>query len=392
MCVANSRALELAGVDASTPDPPGGRIAHDASGRPTGLLLETAEDLVLGRVSNTRENMMTALRRVSDDLLRRGITACCDAWLGYSEGVAEYDIWTEALETGVFRPSISFLVQHKLWQAASDEQRAATGLNVLGVKIVADGSISGGSAGLDDPFLGDGDDRLFVYEAEELSDICAAVRSEGLVIAIHAMGDGAISMALDAVERSRTIATERNPKMRGARERSHRIEHCSLPRRSDIQRMARRGVIPVIQPIFLFAEGDAYLAKLGKERSMWANPARAMIDAGVHVAMSSDAPATTWGEPTDVMLGIQTSVARRTWAGSSLGTGQATTAAEALVAYTWNAAHAAGFGKTLGSIAVGRRADMVVLSEDPTRVPTEAIGDVRIIATLLAGELVHGEL
>jgi predicted amidohydrolase YtcJ len=156
--------------------------------------------------------------------------------------------------------------------------------------------------------------------------------------------------------------------------------------------MARLGVTPVMQPIFLFAEGEAYLARLGEPRSMWANPARALIDAGVRVALSSDAPATTWGEPTDVMLAIQTSVIRRTWAGSVLGGGQATTAAEALIGYTANAASAAGFGSSRGSLERGRRADLVVLSQDPTQMPPDAIRDVQVLATLLAGEVVHGEL
>ena len=162
MCVANSRALELAGIDATTPDPPGGRIERDAAGEPTGLLLETAESLVLRHVSSEREHVLRALRRVSEDLLRHGITACCDAWLGYSEGAAEPEIWTEALASGAFRPGISFLVHHDLWRQRPD--LPDTSLNVIGVKVVADGSVSGGSAGLAEPFLDDEDHRLFVFD------------------------------------------------------------------------------------------------------------------------------------------------------------------------------------------------------------------------------------
>jgi len=390
MCVANSRALELAGVDAATPDPPGGRIEREASGRPTGLLLETAEDLVLRHVAHGRELVLRALRRVSEDLLRHGITACCDAWLGYSQGAAERDTWIEALDLGVFLPSVSFLVQHKVWREAPDLYDPAGPLNILGVKLVSDGSISGGSAGLADPFFEEEDHRLFVWGPDELSEICADIDSRGLVIAIHAMGDQAISTALDALETSGAIGVLFDTQIDS--QRKHRIEHCTLPSPSDIARMAGGNVTAVMQPIFLFAEGEAYLAKLGADRSMWANPARAMIDAGVRVAMSSDAPATTWGEPTDVMLGIQTSVTRRTWAGSSLGSAQSTTVAEALVAYTAEAARAAGFGETRGMIEVGRCADLAVLSDDLIRVPTEEISDIEVTATLLAGEVVSGRL
>jgi predicted amidohydrolase YtcJ len=385
MCVANSRALELAGVDSSTPDPPGGRIERDPAGEPTGLLLETAEALVLRHVTSGRDRVLRALGRVSQDLLAHGITSCCDAWLGYSEGAAEPDIWVEALASGAFRPGISFLVHHDLWRETGAEPFDAS-LNVLGVKIVSDGSISGGTAGLEDPFLENEDHRLLVFDPAELREICANVGRRGLVVATHAMGDRAIAMALDAIEAARLAAPP------DGRRPADRIEHCTLPSAADIDRMARLRVTPVMQPTFLFAEGEAYLAKLGTERSAWANPARAMIDAGVRVALGSDAPATTWGEPTDVMLGIQTSVDRRTWAGSSLGTAQSTTVAEALVGYTANAAAAAGLGGDRGTIEMGMRADLAVLSEDPLRVPTETIRDVRVVATILAGETVFGEL
>jgi predicted amidohydrolase YtcJ len=379
MCVANSRALELAGVGAGTPDPQGGRIERDADGEPTGLLLETAEELVLRHVVHGRDAVQRAIRRVSDDLLRHGITSCCDAWLGYTDGRDERELWIDAIASGAFRPGISFLAHHSVWQ--EDPDRYASGpLDVIGVKLVADGSVSGGSAGVSEPFHDDDDKRLFVYEPDDLREICREIAARGLVIAIHAMGDDAISMGLDAIEAS------------GSPNTGHRIEHCTLPTPADVERLARLGVTPVIQPIFLFAEGEAYRSKLGEERSRWANPARSMIDAGVSVALGSDAPATTWGEPADVLLGIETSALRRTWAGSSLGEGQATTVEEAILGYTLNAARAAGLAVTRGSIEPGKRADLAVLSEDPLQTPLEDLHRMEITATVLGGEVVFGEL
>jgi predicted amidohydrolase YtcJ len=389
MCVANSRALELAGVDDRTPDPAGGRIDRDAAGRPTGLLLETAEELVLRHVIHERADIVRALRRVSEDLLRHGVVACCDAWFGYSHGPAERDIWVDAIESNVFLPAISFLVHHRIWRESPDLYDSTSPLNILGVKIVSDGSISGGSAGISEPFLEKQDHRLLVWTPDELSELCEEIASRGLAVAIHAMGDGAITMAIDALPGSEGAGATYDSR---TRKPGHRIEHCTLPRPSDIARMARLGTTAVLQPIFLFAEGEAYLAKLGAERSRWANPARALIDAGVRVALSSDAPATTWGEPTDVMLGIQTSVARGTWAGSALGTAQSTTVEEALVGYTACAARAAGFGRTRGSIEVGMRADLAVLSANPLETAVEAIRDVHVTATMLAGEVAFGQL
>jgi predicted amidohydrolase YtcJ len=387
MCVANSRALELAGVDAATADPPGGRIDRDARGRATGLLLEAAEELVLRHVTRDRSQMRRALGRVSDDLLRRGITACCDAWLGYSAGPAEYEIWAEAIESRAFRPGISFLVHSSLWRESPDLYNSKGALSILGVKLVSDGSISGGSAGVAEPFHEHDDHRLLVWGSDELRGICREIASRGLVVAIHAMGDRAIAMALDALPSRPVAVGDPDPAAPGAR-----IEHCTPPTPDDVARMARLGVTAVMQPIFLFAEGEAYLSKLGAERATWANPARAMIDAGVRIALSSDAPATTWEEPTDVLLGVQTSVTRRTWAGSVLGTGQSTTVAEALLGYTAGAAHAAGFGGSRGSIEVGKRADLAVLSGNPLATAVEEIRDVAVTATILDGEVVFGHV
>jgi predicted amidohydrolase YtcJ len=380
MCVANSRALELASVNKSTPDPPGGRIERDADGEPTGLLLENAEELVLRHVVHGRGAVGRAIRRVSDDLLQRGITSCCDAWLGYTDGQEERDVWIDAIASGAFRPGISFLAHHSVWQENPDRYVGGP-LDVIGVKLVADGSVSGCSAGVSEPFHDDDDDkRLFVYEADDLREICKEITHRGLIVAIHAMGDEAISMALDAIEAS------------GSPNKGHRIEHCSLPTRADVDRMARLRVTPVMQPIFLFAEGEAYRSKLGEGRSRWANPARSMIDAGVSVALGSDAPATTWGEPTDVLLAIETSVLRRTWAGNSLGEEQATTVEEAILGYTLNAAGAAGLGVTRGSIEPGKRADLTVLSEDPLHTPQEDLHRIEITATVLGGEVAFGGL
>ena len=379
MCVANARALELAGVDSRTPDPPGGRIERDANGEPTGLLLESAEELVLQHVIHGRGAVERAIGRASEDLLRHGITSCCDAWLGYTDGQDEREVWIDAIGSGAFRPGISFLAHHSVWQ--EDPDRYAAGpLDVIGVKLVADGSVSGGSAGVAEPFHDDDDKRLFVYDPDELRGICADVASRDLVVAIHAMGDAAISMALDAIEAS------------GPPNVGNRIEHCTLPKPADIDRMARLGITAVMQPIFLFAEGEAYRSKLGEERSRRANPARAMLDAGVSVALGSDAPATTWGEPTDVLLGIETSAVRRTWAGNGLGKEQATTVEEAILGYTLIAARAAGLAVTRGSIEPGKRADLAVLSEDPLHTPPEDLHRIEITATVLGAEVVFGEL
>jgi predicted amidohydrolase YtcJ len=155
--------------------------------------------------------------------------------------------------------------------------------------------------------------------------------------------------------------------------------------------MRKFGVIPVLQPVFLFAEGEAYLSHLGPQRCQRAYPLRTMIEYRLRPALSSDAAATTWDDPINPWLGIAAAIARQTWAGSVLGTTEAVSAEEAMLCYTANGAHALGLGNRSGTIARGKDADLIVLPQDPfVRDDPLKLAALRPAVVLVKGKVVHG--
>ncbi len=384
MSVASSRALEMAGIDPDTPDPPGGVIVRDRAGRPTGLLLETAQHL-LQRVipPRTPQDLLRLMGLLSHDLLSHGITGCCHAGLGSLDD-GEARSWAQAIDGGMFRPRMTFLPTleaWKKWRKLPAGERL--NLDVRAVKIFADGSISGRTAALFNPYQGGSNDGLLVHTPAELCQVVSEVVEHGGSVAVHAMGDRAITLFLDAVEKAGSVAHQ---------SLGHRIEHCSLPLPGDMQRMARLGVVPVLQPVFMYAEGEAYLTGLGEERSRRAYPMKTLGQMGIPFALSSDAPATSWADATNVPLGMESAVRRLTWAGSSLGQDECITASQALTGYTIAGARTCGFAPQSGSIEAGKLGDLVVLDRDPRSIPPDEIGDLRVLATLMEGEILYGEI
>jgi len=384
MSVANTLALASAGIDAATPDPPGGTIVRDPAGAPTGLLLETAQDLVW-RVTPplSGPDIRHALSQIGRQILGYGITTICEALLGAFHPL-EVDIWSELLSGQWDGPRVRFLAQPDTVEPA-----LAARLPVVGTKLFADGVITGRTAALWQPFEGTADLGMLIHEPRELTDMVRRSTVRGLLVGIHAMGDRGIAVALDAIERAGGPAGPEQAA--GQRAGRHRIEHCTLPAPEALRKIRQLGVVPVLQPSFLFAEGEAYLARLGHRRCERTYPLRAMIDQGLRPALSSDAPCTSWDNPINPWLGIATSVARETWAGSVLGTSEMVSAGEAMFCYTANGARALGLENELGAIATGKDADLIVLPRDPfTGEDPVRLAALRPTAVIVKGKVVHG--
>ena len=384
MSVANTLALASAGIDAATPDPPGGTIVRDPAGAPTGLLLETAQDLVW-RVTPplSGPDIRHALSQIGRQILGYGITTICEALLGAFHPL-EVDIWSELLSGQWDGPRVRFLAQPDTVEPA-----LAARLPVMGTKLFADGVITGRTAALWQPFEGTADLGMLIHEPRELTDMVRRSTVRGLLVGIHAMGDRGIAVALDAIERAGGPAGPEQAA--GQRAGRHRIEHCTLPAPESLRKIRQLGVVPVLQPSFLFAEGEAYLARLGHRRCERTYPLRAMIDQGLRPALSSDAPCTSWDDPINPWLGIATSVARETWAGSVLGTSEMVSVGEAMFCYTANGARALGLENELGAIATGKDADLIVLPRDPfTGEDPVRLAALRPTAVIVKGKVVHG--
>jgi predicted amidohydrolase YtcJ len=388
MSVANTRALAAAGLNGGTTNPTGGVIVRDAAGELTGLLLEEAQDIVVNAVPPAdASEIARALARVAERLVAHGVTTICEALLGAFHP-HEPHIWAQVLSDDWRGPRVRFLADPQIVEGGSDR-----GLPVIGTKLFADGVITGRTAALSQPFEGGDDAGMLIHEPGRLEELVERSVARGLPVGIHAMGDRGISAAVAAIEHVCGPAEEPT-RGKGASTGSrlpHRIEHCTLPG-SSLGTIRALGIVPVPQPVFLYAEGEAYRAQLGDERSAVAYPLRTMIGGGLRPALSSDAPATSSEDAMDPWLGLRAAVTRGTWAGNQLGSDETISVGRAMACYTVNGASALGLEDRTGSIEVGKDADLVVLPGDPLTADADSLVTLRPEMVFVKGRRVHGSL
>jgi hypothetical protein len=249
-------------------------------------------------------------------------------------------------------------------------------LRVDTVKFLADGGLSGATAALSVPYRHADTRGTLRFETAELRALCQESHDAGWKIATHAIGDITIDQVLGVYE-----GLGANP--RGLR---HRIEHFGLPSGDQLARAARLGVISVPQSIFLYSLGENFAAMVPDELMSRTYPLRAMLDAGLDVALSSDAPVVEEDSP---LVGMYAAVVRRTQGGRELQPEQRITSAEALHGYTVSGALAWGDLDTRGTLSPGKLADLAILSADPLKVEAEELPGIKVEATYLAGERVY---
>ena len=385
-CVLSTAALAAVGIDSTTAAPGRGHIGTDDTGRPNGVLEESAMDLVKDHVGpSSIEHLAEAIGAATDVYAAQGVTTFVDAGIG-SPGIdhspAEIAAYQLARQTGRLGARGQLMVHdavlHDIGAHPDDaiehtlDLGLRTGfgddwLQVGAMKIWVDGSSADG--GLDDD------------PAVLRRSITAGARA-GWQVAAHAMGDVALDLTLDALD----DATARGP-IPGYTHRPtrHRIEHGGLIRVDQIARLARMGVVVVHQPAFLATFGDMLLALAGPHRAADAFRVRSLLDAGVRVAGSSDRPVAP-GAP---LSGIQAMTQRRTESGQLFGPEERVDAPIALSAYTRGGAHAAGREWSSGVLSAGFDADLVILGDDPTTVTADRIGGIDVVATVVGGRATH---
>jgi predicted amidohydrolase YtcJ len=397
MCVVNSLVLADLGLDMAGQDLPGGRVATDADGRPSGLLEERAQLLVGSLVyPYPLAELTEAIGRAAAQYLKEGITSCTEAGIGggwVAHSPAELAAYQAARDQGNLGVRVELMpaseVLHSLGAHAGDGLVAGLDLGIstgfgddwlrLGaVKVFADGSLVGRTAALHEPYAGDGADgggRGYLQaDAAELQATIIAAHRSGWQVATHAIGDLAIDVVLDAYERALAQYPRRDPR--------HRIEHFAVVQPGQVARAAGLGVIAVPQGRFATELGDGMLAAVGPARHDWLYRQRSLLEAGMVLPGSSDRPVVA-GAP---LLGIADMVNRRTASGAPFNSGEAITVSQALHAYTRGSAYASRQEHVKGSIAPGMLADLVVLSEDPTAVSPERIAGLAVLATIVDGQ------
>ena len=199
----------------------------------------------------------------------------------------------------------------------------------------------------------------------------------GWQLSIHGIGDRAIDICLDAFESAL--------KSRPAKDVRPRLEHCTMVLPRMFERIKELGVVPVLQPGFIWELGDNWLRQLGQEKCVQFKPFRTLLDHKIPIAFSSDRPVVS-GAP---LLGIHSAVNQKTRTGQDYAPNQRITPEEALRCYTLNGAYATFEEKIKGSIEVGKLADLAILEEDPTRIEPGGIKDIPIAATMVEGEFCY---
>lgn len=382
LCVANTRALGLAGITGSTEPPEGGGIVHDASGDPTGLLLETAQELVTRLIPEpTEDELVEALGRCAERYLAAGITSSADASVHLN---TQFRAFQRAAERGINPLRTTLMLRENLLPHLA-ELGIRTGfgndrLRCGPVKLFIDGSLIGRTAAVTKPFLHDPDPNnlgLTMMSKEVFQGYVSQAHEAGWQIAVHAIGDRGIEMVLDAYEK----AIAAHPRA----DHRHRIEHCGILRPDLIGRIAQMGVVVVTQPIFITEYGDSFIRHLGEERAALTYPFWSLLNAGIPMVFSSDCPVSAY-EP---LKSIEVSITERTGSGAEYAPAEAITVNEALHAYTVAGAFATFQEHEKGSIAPGMLADFVVLARDPRTCPPAEIATIPVAMTWIGGELMY---
>ena len=371
----NSAALARAGVGADTDAPAGGVIGRDDRGEPDGQLRETAMGLITRVMpAPTPADYEAMIVAALDHQVSLGITSSADC--GVSPQLLEVYRSVDA-KSGL--PSRVNVMPLRRVDGASGPVPlpgifASDMLRVDTVKFLADGGLSGATAALSVPYRHTDSKGVLRFASAELRELCAESHAAGWRIATHAIGDVAIDQMLDIYE-------SLGPHPRGL---AHRIEHFGLPDATQLARAATLRVIAAPQAIFIKTLGRNFRSYLPDAFLPRTYPIRAMLDAGIRVALSSDAPVVIDDNP---LVGMMAAITRLDEDGELIAPRQAITANEALYGYTMGGAIASGDEANRGSIEAGKWADLTVLSGNPLTESPEALPRLKVDMTFVAGRV-----
>jgi len=379
--VANSSALDLLGISEETPDPPGGTIDRNKdTGQPTGILRETAMEEAVEKVPPpSPEDYSKATTGALRFAASHGLTTLHFV----SVTPEELRVCQELHRRG----QLSVRLRLYLWVDWADSmvelgvQRGLGDdwLRIQGVKLYVDGSLGARTALMREPYSDEPDNLgMARLEKEELERIVKKTDRAGLQLAIHGIGDRGVEWALDALEKVTG---------KGGNPLRHRVEHASVLAPDLIERMAQNGILATVQPRFIISDFWT-VDRVGEERARWVYPFKTMLASGVRTSFSSDCPV----DPLDPIYQMYSAIGRGGKEGIEaykLTKKEAVSAKEALRLYTVAGAYAAHDEHHLGSIEVGKLADMVLLSGNPLETSLDDFLDTEVLATIVGGKIVY---
>ena len=383
--IGNTPALAAAKITRDTPDPAGGHIRHDRqTGEPTGELHERAQ-LILKKVApefnylQLKDGIVFALNQC----LERGVTTVHDI-VRYAEPVRAYQ---ELYKEGRMHARVSILprvIESMIESKSLIELGLITGfgndwLRIGGVKMSIDGGITGRNACFHEPYENDEHNHGIIrIQQDELNHTVQVCHDAGLRCCVHAIGDKAFDMALDAYEN----AIEHSPR----KDHRHRIEHMGnwLATPKLMQRMVRSGIVAIPNIAFAYYIGDAILDCVGERRLTKAFPFRTLLKNGVIIAGGSDSPGY-W--PVDPLRDIATAASRKMRWGDVWVPEERISVSEAFAMHTTTASWVGFEENEKGTLEVGKLADIAVLAEDPFEIQPERIKDLKVEMTVVGGEV-----
>ena len=387
--VVNSYALRLAGITRTTPDPDQGRIERDEDGEPNGLLRAKAKGLVRRLIpAPTSEEMKQAIRLGCQQMHRFGITSIIEPGLNSDEMRAYQALYQDG---GVTVRTNLMPSWHGFRQEESEEQldyRARelgiyTGLGdewlrIGALKMAIDGGTTPHTAYMYEPF--EGETEVKNYNRLSVDDLRRFFRTAnelGWDVGIHCCGDRAQDLAVDAFVQAASAAPRSDAR--------HSIIHAYFPTDHALEQMAKHNIAAVIQPTFIYWEGELLYRDVGMRRAANYKPARKYLDRGVPLAASSDEPSTVSANP---FVGLYALVTRKDRLGQQIAADEALNREEALRAYTIAGTLLTREEGLKGTIEGGKLADLAVLDRDYFKIPEEEIKDARVDMTVTAGKVV----
>ena len=392
LSVANTRALEMAGVTRSTPQPPGGVIRIDPkTGQPDGVLEEMPAQMLVSRYmpSLTLEQRLEGLALAAKQYLQMGVTSSYDAGVIFPRGDrTEMIAYQRAISQGILPIRVTMMVGVDfLLGCGGDGPAFLTGfgdsrLRVGPAKIIVDGSIQGYTGWLSRPyhmpFKGDTAYRGYpVTSPDQLNPMVIKAHREGIQVASHGNGDAAIDAILDAYR----LAQNEFPRA----DSRHRIEHCQMAREDQLDQMVELGVSPSFFVSHTFYWGDRHKSIfIGPERAKRISPLKTAREKRIRFSIHSDCPVT----PVSPLFCVFAAVNRITRKGEVLGPEYRLTVEEALRAVTIDAAWQNFEEEIKGSIELGKLADFTVLAENPLKIAPEKIKDIKIEGVFIGGRKV----
>lgn len=394
--IVNSLAFKLAGITKDSPDPEGGHFERDPKTRElTGKILERPALRVFAKMLPPilHEDRVRAIAKAMKEYNAAGITSVVEPAADLEDIATYYELWSKDQLTVRVMPLIQIDTSAKI-QEIEGQIRTWASLGAVipqgktgfgddmfrigGLKIVADGGMTIRTAKVREPYVGDPNYYgVQVVPTEKLNEIVSLANKYNFRVGIHAVGDAAIDLVLNAYEKA-----NRQKPISGKR---FILIHGYLSRPDQFVRMKNLGIVVTMETVSMYEKASAVVKDLGRARAEAAVPAKSLIQNGIITALASDAPIS----PHSPLLGIYNAVTRKTAWGEIFGVGQKLTREEALIGYTRAASYISFDEKIKGTIEPGKLADLVVLSGDMLTVPEDDIKDLKVVMVIVGGRIVY---